>query len=85
MKEIIKNHCGKILIAVIIIAILYWYFVVYKPAQAKESTYTRYNDKNFPGLVSKSNMPRDTGNDIADIQLIRMAQQNPKLGATIES
>lgn len=50
-----------------------------------ESSYTRYNDKNFPGLVSKSDMPRDTGNPIADIQLIRMAEANPKLARTIES
>lgn len=87
MKDQIKKHCGKILIAAIIIAVLYWYFVVYRPKQApaKESSYTRYNDKNFPGLVSKSDMPRDTGNPIADIQLIRMAQENPNLARTIES
>ena len=82
MKQFLKENPIITIIAItIIVAIIY---TIYKKNKS-ESSYTRYNDTNFPGLVSKSNMPRDTGNPIADIQLIRMAEANPELARTIQS
>lgn len=68
----------------VIVWILFTVFVAIKN-KVSESSYTKYNDNNFPGLISRSNAPRDTGNPIADIQLIRMADKNPNLARTIES
>lgn len=79
-----KKYKG-IIIALIIIILIVVVCIAYKKHTAKpgDNSYTKYNDKNFPGLVKYAEAPRETGNPIADIQLERMYEANP--GLQIES
>lgn len=68
ITQFIEDHPILIILSIVIIMII----IMVK--RQKEATESSYLPPYLRGAVSEAIQPRDTGNDIADIQLQRMSE-----------